>query len=346
MQGNFIFKVENRSDIWYNQIQSSSGKGVFVKLTVNTLGKKRFFSVPCFIADNYLKLADGPAIKLIIYLLSDESGSFEPENVCKKLGISKSALDDSILFWKEQGVISEAPGEAVETEAVGADKKSVQPPQDTKVFHRGYSAKDIADLVNTDASLKELLAEAEKTLGRVLKHSEHEMLISLKEYYGFTPQSIILLLEYCCGMDKTAPRYIETVAIDFFDKGITEFLDIDEEINRRRENESFEGAVIRDFGLKTKLTSKQSQFIASWREMGFDIEMISAARERCVDATNQLSFSYINKILQNWASKNIFTPAAIADDSRPPKGSDERESSFDLDDWDNFTLGIDDSNKK
>lgn len=317
-----------------------------MKLKVNISDKKRFFSVPCFIADNYLKLADGPAIKLIIYLLSDESGCFEADNVCKKLGISKSALDDSILFWKEQGIILDDTAEVKEAAPTQPAEKRVQVPLDTKAFHRGYSAKEIADIINTDAALKELFTEAEKTLGRVLKHSEHEMLISLKEYYGFTPQSIILLLEYCMSMDKTVPRYIETVAKDFFDKGITDFLDIDEEINRRRESESFEGAVIRDFCLKTKLTAKQSQFISAWRELGFDIDMISAARERCVDATNELSFNYINKILETWASKNIFTPAAISEDSKPSKVSEEHESSFNLDDWDNFTLGLDDTKKK
>lgn len=317
-----------------------------MKLKVNISDKKRFFSVPCFIADNYLKLADGSAIKLIIYLLSDESDCFEPDSVCKKLGISKTNLDDAILFWKEQGVITDDFGSTNEASPPQQSEKRPSPPSGIKALHRSYSAKDIADMVNIDASLKELFLEAENTLGRVLKHSEHEMLISLKEYYGFTPQSIILLLEYCMSMDKTVPRYIETVAKDFFDKGITDFLDIDEEINRRKDSDSFESTVARDFGLKTKLTAKQSQFISSWREMGFDIEMISAARERCVDATNDLSFNYINKILQTWAAKSIFTPASIADDVKPQKPAEEHESSFDLDEWDNFTLGLGESKKE
>lgn len=321
-----------------------------MKLKVNIFDKKRFFAVPCFIADSFLKLADGPALKLIIYLLSDESDSFDADNVCKKLGISKTVLDDAIIFWKEQGVIEDDFGEAsCQIKAAEPQKPNDScptPPTDTKTFHRGYSAKDIADILNTDATMKELFTEAEKTLGRVLKHSEHETLISLREYYGFSPQSIILLLEYCMSLDKIVPRYIEAVAKDFFDKGITDFIEIDEEINRRRESDSFEGLVIRDFGLKNKLTSKQSQFVASWREMGFGIEMISSARERCIDATNELSFNYINKILETWAKKNIFTTTAIAEDVKPADSSKERTSTFDLDEWDNFTLGFSDTDKK
>ena len=310
-----------------------------MRYKVNVNNKKRFFSSPCFIADDYIKLADSAALKLIIYLLSDESDSFDNDAVCKRLGISGDSLSDALIFWKERGVISEDSVEAQTSNAeapLPALEKAVK-----QVWHRGYSAKEIADILDNDSATKELFHEAEQTLGRTLKHADHEMLISLKDYCGFMPPAIILILEYCRDNDKTSARYIETVARDFADKGITDFLDIDAEIKRRSEIRSFEAKVASDFGIDTKLTSKQSQFISSWQDMGFDLSMISLARERCVDATNKLSFPYINSVLKSWADKKIFTPEAAESEVKPQKTiSADEEHSFDIDEFDAFTLGI------
>ncbi len=313
-----------------------------MRYKVNIQNKKRFFSFPCFIADDYIKLADSAALKLIIYLLSDESDSFDKEAVCRRLGISGDSLSDALIFWKERGVISEdicEPTDSVSAEApLPAPEKPV-----AKISHRGYSAKEIAEILDNDSATKELFHEAEKTLGRTLKHADHEMLISLKDYCGFLPPSIILILEYCRDNDKTSARYIETVARDFADNGLTDFLDIDAEIKRRSEIKSFEAKVAAAFGIDAKLTSKQSQFISSWQDMGFDLSMISLARERCVDSTNKLSFPYINSILKSWADKKIFTPEAAEADVKPKTTNYDKEAenrSFDLDEFDNFTLGI------
>ena len=71
--------------------------------------------------------------------------------------------------------------------------------------------------------------------------------------------------------------------------------------------------------------------------MGFGEEMIAEARERCVNATNKLSFPYINKVLESWASNRIFTVAQLEADKKPSKVKES--SSFDIDEFDEFTLG-------
>ncbi len=67
--------------------------------------------------------------------------------------------------------------------------------------------------------------------------------------------------------------------------------------------------------------------------------MISIAREKCVDATNKLSFAYIDKILRSWADKKIFKPEEIeADVKQQPVNNDESGHSFDLDEFEQFTI--------
>lgn len=308
-----------------------------MKLTVNSGTWKRFFSVPCALVDNYLKLADGPALKVILYLISSEDAPDE-QKIISATGITKEAFDEALMFWKELGVIS-IDGEATIPVAVipSSAAVSAEPDPAKKVVHSRYAPKDIAEMLKSNAELKELFAEAEATLGRILKHADHEVLISLKDYYGFSEQSIVLILSYCAELDKTSARYYETVAKGLFEKGATDFHSIETEFERLRELHSYESQIRQEFGMDIKLTPRQIEYINSWKSMGFAMNMISLAREKCADATNKLSFQYIDKILKSWQEKGIFTPEAAEGDIKPKKQMND--SSFDLDEFDMFTLG-------
>ncbi len=329
-----------------------------VSLKLNNSKWKRFFSVPCALVDDYIKLADESALKLLLYLMCDESDEIDKSEVCKKLGIKESAFDDAVIFWKEMGVIeSEEISLSAQNAVIKTKSSEVSPApvlsqaQKAKV-RLNYTPKTIAEMIDTDESIKELFSEAEKTIGRLLKHTEQELLINLRDYYGFDIQSIILMLEYCRDNGKTSARSIENFAAELFQNDITGFFEIDAEIKRRTEYHTFENEVKRVLYLDTKPTSRQSQYISSWQEMGFSLNMIGEARERCVNQTNKLSFPYINKILQSWAEKRIFTPETLeADEANrskqavPQTGNKSGDSSFDLDEFDSFTLSQSHSNK-
>lgn len=320
-----------------------------VSLKLNNSKWKRFFSVPCALVDDYIKLADESALKLLLYLMCDESDEIDKTDVCKKLGIKESAFDDAVIFWKEMGIIEQSgiPMQ-LENTVVGIKSTDVSPAPaqvQTLKVRLNYTPKSIAEMIDTDESIGELFSEAEKTIGRLLKHTEQELLINLRDYYGFDSQSIILMLEYCRDNGKTSARSIENFATELFQNNITDFFEIDAEIRRRKEYHTFENDVKRVLYLDTKPTARQSQFISSWQEMGFSVYMIGEARERCVNQTNKLSFPYINKILQSWADKRIFTPEALeADEANRSKqivsqtGKRTNDSSFDLNEFDSFTL--------
>ncbi|MCD7823785.1 MAG: DnaD domain protein [Oscillospiraceae bacterium] len=321
-----------------------------VSLKLNNSRWKRFFSVPCAVVDDYIRVANEPALKLILYLMCDESDEIDKSQICKKLGIKDAAFDDAVIFWKELGVIED---ESTSIEPVEKKTMEVKPAAVSDVKVRlSYTPKSISDMIDTDESLRELFSEAERTVGRLLKHAEQELLINLRDYYGFDTQSIILMLEYCRDCGKTSAKAIENFATELFQNGISGFFEIDAEIKRRTEYHSFENEVRRAMYLETKPTAKQSQYISSWQEMGFSVEMIAEARERCVNQTNKLSFPYINKILQSWAEKRIFTREMLeADEVNRTKSTNtqserkSKDSSFDLNEFDSFTLSQSHSNK-
>ncbi len=312
-------------------------------LKLNYGGWKRYFSVPCAVADSWLKLADGPALKLILYILSCD-GTPSLDGALSATGLSRESIDEAVSFWKSLGVLCDDDGKTDAVPAAEPEKSPEAPSAASapKIVRTGYHPKDIAEMLLSDAELKELFGEAESTLGRLLKHADHETLISLRDYYGFGDESIVLILGYCADLGKTSARYYESVAKSLYEKGCTEFHQIEREFEAQRERHSFEGMVKSDFGIDVKLSPKQSELIESWKEMGFGIEMISLARTKCVDSINKLSFPYINKILKSWQDKGYFTPEAAEADVKPQKSN---EHSFDMDEFDLFTLGTDKEKK-
>lgn len=303
---------------------------------VNMSGWKRFFSVPCALVDNYLKLADGAALKVFLYLMSSEEAP-DSQKIMNATGLSSEAFEDAVMFWQSVGVIkTESESSQIKCETAAASNNDVKKPT-KKIVHTRYQPKDIAEMLTKDDGLRELFSEAESTLGRILRHADHETLISLRDYYGFSEQSIVLILGYCADLGKTSAGYIETVAKGLFDSGATEFHLIENEFEKLREKHSFESKIRLDFGMDVKFTKRQSQYIESWKNMGFSADMISLARERCVNNTNKLSFQYINKILESWHSKGYFTPEAAENDIKETPAKEE--SSFDLNEFDMFTLG-------
>lgn len=306
-----------------------------MSLKLNGGSWKRYFQVPCALVDSYLKLASGPALKLFLYLASCEDSPDE-EKIISATGIKKSELEEAVMFWRELGVISGSESGAREEIAEKTSAETV-----TKVVHSRYSPKDMAEMIQNSPKLRELFDEAETTLGRILKHADRETLINLTDYYGFDEESVVLILGYCAELEKTSARYYETVAKSLFEKGIVGFKDIEAEFERMRERHSFESQIKRDFGIDVKLSQKQKNLISEWRDMGFGVDMISLARERCTDATNKISFAYIDKILKSWHEKNIGTVEAALSERKPTAAKTER--SFDLDEFDRFTLGTEET---
>lgn len=305
-------------------------------LALNESAWKRFFSVPCALVDNYIKLADGPALKLILYLLSSEEQP-EENKILSVTGISKQQLDEAVMFWKELGVIVCNENDSVDSPKM-ENSSVVRSVPVAKVVHTRYQPKDIADRLRESPGLKQMFKEAETTLHRILNHADHETLMCLKDSFGFGESSIILILQYCYELGKTSARYYEKVAENLFENGITKFEDIEQEFDRLKTLHSFENEAKNALGLDIKLTPKQKQFIATWKEMGFGIDMIKLAREKCVDATNKLSFPYIDKILHSWEEKGISDPEAAINEQKPERNN-SKERSFDIDEFDRFTLG-------
>lgn len=328
----------------------------------------RFFSVPCSAVDKYIKTADADYFKVLMCLLCADSDIADEQEIAERCGFKNvSTVADGILFWKNCGVISaetlgeSTPKQAEPTSAPIMPKQetpaapvcvtdAVNPMKNTaaaKSIMR-YSNKEIMEKVKKNAELKTLFDQAERIFGRLINGSETAGLLNLYEYYGYDVPSILMLIDFCVSIGKPRIAYIETVAKDWFSRGICTYAQVESEIAEQEKQHDVNVRFARVLGIEGKLTKKQEEMFAQWNSWGFGADMVDLAGERCRENKNKTDVRYINGILSRWKESGIATPEDVERQEIARRRQIEQEKpSYDLDRWqqmaDNFdpnTLGF------
>ena len=317
----------------------------------------RFFSVPCSVVDDYILVSDGDFVKVLLCILCSNTNFISTDELAKQAGVSEEKAEDAVIHWANLGVISAetADGRAIAVQAqavtevkVSNSKTEAVNPAKTRVK---YSTREIAEKIDSSEELKALFDDMQGVLKRIINGTEMAAILNLYEYYDYSAASILMIAEYCMSLGKGKMAYIETVAKNWFDQGICSYAEVEAEIIRQSAQRSFEAKVIRAFGIENRITKRQREFIKNWRDMGFSVEMLEIAYEKCMDATNKLNFGYINKILENWSGKNIKTPAQVDEDdsaySKKTKSDrqDNKDASYDLSEWEKYALNFNPAQK-
>lgn len=333
----------------------------------------RFFSVPCSVVDDYIRLSDGDYVKALLCMLCSDSPVVSTEQLAERAGITAEKAEEAVIHWAGLGVISAETldGKAVEknaavsvptvsktepaqvsdapiqnVEAINPAKNSVDAKTRVK-----YSTREIAEKIEKSEELKALYDDIQSVFKRTINGTEMAAILNLYEYYNYSAASILMIAEYCTSIGKGRMAYIETVAKNWFEQGICSYSEVEAEIIRQCRLRSYESKVMHIFGMENKLAKKQRELIHKWRDMGFSLDMLEIAYEKCMNSTNKLSFGYINKILENWSGKQILTPQQVDEDdrkflNRSPQSADNsdkqnKDTSYDLDEWERFAMNFD-----
>lgn len=328
------------------------------------------FSVPSKVVDDYIKISDGTFIKVLLCILCSSSREIDTAELAKKSGLGEETVIDAITHWQNLGVISAQ--KSVDSVAQPLSAENVQPavnvdapvkaekppvsaveavnPTKAAVSHKlciRYKNSEILEKVNKDSDLKHLFNEIQTVLQYTINGTEQGELLALYEYYHFDVASILLAAEYCVSMEKRRVSYIVTVMKRWYELDICTYAQIEAEIIRLTDIKSFESKVLKAFGVETKPSKQQLEYISKWRSMGFSLEMLEIAYERCVNNTNKLSFKYIDTILNNWSGKSITSPQQVADEDTRYKGKKQvrqqtdKQTSYNLDDYEEFAMNYD-----
>lgn len=292
--------------------------------------------------------ADAVKLRVLLWLASDLSLCSKPRQLAKLADCGAKEAQAAVDYWRECNVLvgsdtaatAEPPKESTERSAENG--RVLAPSNDSPV----YKTNEIAEILERQAPVREMIQEAQHIFGKMFNQNDLNILITMNDYLGFSPEAILAILAHSKRIGKNNMRAVEKYAYKLVDDGITEPEALEEEFRTVEAMHGFEGEVRRMFGMKSRaLTAKESKMLRTWASYGYDIDVICRAYELTIESTREPSMNYANAIIERWNSEGLRTPeqidAAIAEAKdkkngigRPKKDwSPTLGNSFDTDDF-------------
>jgi DnaD/phage-associated family protein len=308
------------------------------------------FAVPAAVVDNYIKLAGGNNLKVLLFILRNAGDEILTDEVSAKTGVSTEDVKDALLFWEQTGLFAVTQNELLpapankyqaEHERIVSKLNKIEaecrPHAEARISlerEPRFPPKEIAHAVRSDKSMDFLFKECERIFGRPLRHNEQNSLMIITDDVGIPAECALMLVEYCASCGKATPAYMRRLAKDWHERGVLSISKAEDEIKILRELGSFEGRLKRLLEVGRAFSDKEKEMIRRWSANNYDEEIIYAAYQMTLDGAGQLSFPYMNKILENLEKDGIRSKAQIEESQKNYKKnkqrSDDTKSSFDL----------------
>ena len=283
--------------------------------------------------DQYMAAANGEYVKVFLYLLRHEREELDMSSIADALNHTEADVKRALTYWKRMGVLAEddreeadrreerEPGaripERKREEFAPDSQESEQKQEDFEPARRilGREENRLPETGDTyermrrlsgDEEFSALLYAVQQYLGKTFTQIECEKFAFFYDGLHMSGELLEYLAEYCAGGGHSSIRYIEKVAISWYQAGIRTREEAREYTAR------FSGdtaAVLKAFGItgRTAGTAEQD-FIRRWfKEYGFDKSLVVEACSRTITATGSASFPYADKILKGWSEQQVRT---------------------------------------
>ena len=174
-----------------------------------------------------------------------------------------------------------------------------------------YSSDDIAKRAEEDEAFQTVIYEAQQVMGRMLNSNDMKILFGMYDYLGLPAEVIMVLMNYCVQRyEDRKSRWVKD--------GITSLDEADAYIARKKELDSRLRQASEVLDIRDRdLTETETNYLRTWMEMGFDLEMLREAYDRTVTNTGKRAWGYMNSILESWRDKGIFSRKDIREKDRP-----------------------------
>ncbi len=171
-----------------------------------------------------------------------------------------------------------------------------------------YSLDQLKEFKNREDTAQ-LLFIAESYIGKPLSPNEIKTILFFTDVLHFSEDLIDYLIQYCVDRGKKDFKYIEKVAINWAEEGITTPKQATEFSSKYDKNVY---TIMNELGKNGSPTAKEMEFITRWiKEYGFTTDIILEACERTVLATDRHRFEYAEGILSSWKRENVHHKADI-----------------------------------
>ena len=283
--------------------------------------------------DQYMAAANGEYVKVFLYLLRHEREDLDLASIADALNHTEADVKRALAYWKRTGVLAEDDREeadgreefAPDPQIPERNRENFEPGartperkqedfeparrmlgrEESRLPETGDTYERMRRL-SSDEEFSALLYAVQQYLGKTFTQIECEKFAFFYDGLHMSGELLEYLAEYCAGGGHSSIRYIEKVAISWYQAGIRTREEAREYTAR------FSGdtaAVLKAFGItgRTAGTAEQD-FIRRWfKEYGFDKSLVVEACSRTITATGSASFPYADKILKGWSEQQVRT---------------------------------------
>lgn len=160
--------------------------------------------------------------------------------------------------------------------------------------------------LSADEEFSALLYAVQQYLGKTFSAIECEKFAYFYDVLHMSCELLEYLAEYCAEGGHTSIRYIEKVALNWYQAGIHTRDEAREHSTRYSKDTS---AVMKAFGIMGRNAgTAEQEFMRRWfKEFGFDAAIVTEACNRTLTATGTASFPYADKILTGWKENGVRT---------------------------------------
>ena len=288
--------------------------------------QKADFSTP--IADDFIlhqmPSANGNYVKVYLYTFhlfynakyGNMTTGFSTRDIASALSMLESDIMQALQYWHDQSALTlKQDGEQIwisfppaRTIPPSAPDPLGTPSDHAKVVrveHKpSYSPEEIS-IYQQNPTIKDLFTTASRLLGEQFSFPNLSLLFSFYDYYRLPVNVIKFMIEHCIQSGNRSLRYMEKVAQDWSDRGITTVEAAKSYVKR------FEvyRPIMKTLGIADRKPSEQEiEIMERWiYQYGLSMELILEAASRTVRKTGKPSFKYMESILKSWTENRVRT---------------------------------------
>lgn len=297
--------------------------------------------------DKYMPKARGEYVKVYLlglkYCLGGELG-VNSSILASTLHLLETDIINAWNYWNDEGVIKMIPVDNMGNYNI-------------EFLDLEVCNEDSSDNINLLTELnkstnKDMLQDIEKLIGRPLSPREMTMYLGWQKDFGFPPELILILIQYCVSKGKTDSRYIEKIAMAWYDSKIRTIEDAQSFIKKHEDKWIKIRKILTYLGIKdAEVMKPQEDMLDKWINIyKFPLEIIYKACDICFERINKADFKYIDGILNSWFKDGIKTLEDVAKKdlkkSNFKKANSYKASNDSFNDFDQRTYDFDSLEKR
>lgn len=272
--------------------------------------------------DRFMADANGEYVKVYLYILRHQSERLELVQIADALNHTEADIKRALSYWEKTGVLKAR--ELPEKAAAAAPAGAAAPVPG----RRPVCSQEQISRLASDEEFTQLLYIAQKYLNKVFNQRECEVYAYLYGGLGMSFELLEYVTEYCAQNGHTSIRYLETVALNWHEKGLRTVAEA-KAFATGFSRDSF--AVMKAFGLTDRRPGEaEKEMIEKWFAVyGFQKDIVLEACNRTMSTIHSPSFQYADKILGQWQKAGVRSLDDVSrlDESRrkkPPKSKDRK----------------------